>query len=325
MDDSPVIPERRSLGRRGLVVTCLGLGTAPLGNLFAAVSDAAADATVGAAWDAGIRFFDTAPLYGHGLAERRLGRALASRPRDEFVLATKVGRVLRPPSGAAPTSVFTDVPNLDPVFAYSRDDTLRSIEASLERLGVDRVDVVHVHDPDDHEAAAMAGAFPALIELRDQGVIGAVGAGMNQWPMLDRFVQRVDLDCVLLAGRYTLLDPSGGDVLLPRCAERGVGVIIGGVFNSGLLADPDANATYDYATAPPRMRARAMALRDRCADAGVTLAAAALQFALAHPAVTAVVVGARSEAEMRTDVAAAGAPIPDALAEHLGFVSPHGD
>ena len=314
-----VTGERRRLGSRGPVVTRLGLGTAPLGNLFSTVTDADAAATVDAAWDEGIRFFDTAPLYGHGLAEHRRGRALAARPRDEFVLATKVGRLLQPSSGTSAPGVFTDVPDVEPVFGYSRDDTLRSIEASLERLGMDHVDVVHVHDPDDHEAEAMMGAFPALIELRGQGVIGAVGAGMNQWPMLDRFVERVDLDCVLLAGRYTLLDRSGADVLLPRCAERGVGVVIGGVFNSGLLADPDADTTYDYVAASDSLRARALDLQQRARSGGVTLRAAALQFALAHPAVTSVVVGARTALEVHDDVADAEVAIPPSLATELGF------
>ena len=314
-----VIDERRRLGRRGPLVTRLGLGTAPLGNLFSTVTDADADATVDAAWDGGIRFFDTAPLYGHGLAERRLGRALAARPRDEFVIATKVGRLLRPSSGTSAPGIFTEVPDLEPVFAYSRDDTLRSIEASLERLGLDRVDVVHVHDPDDHEAEAMIGAFPALIELRDQGVIGAVGAGMNQWEMLDRFVQRVDLDCVLLAGRYTLLDRSGADVLLPRCAGRGVGVVIGGVFNSGLLADPDANTTYDYVASSDSLQARALELQERARSGGVTLRAAALQFALTHPAVSSVVVGARTALEVHDDLADAEVAIPPSLTTELGF------
>ncbi|MEO6467895.1 MAG: aldo/keto reductase [Acidimicrobiia bacterium] len=304
-------------------MTRLGLGTAPLGNLFSTVTDADADATFDAAWDAGIRFFDTAPLYGHGLAERRLGRALTTRPRDEYVVATKIGRLLRTSSRSRTSTIFVDVPDVEAVFAYSRDDTLRSIEESLERLGLDRVDVVHVHDPDDHEADAMTGAFPALIELRDQGVIGAVGAGMNQWEMLDRFVQRVDLDCVLLAGRYTLLDRSGADVLLPRCAERKVGVVIGGVFNSGLLADPDANPTYDYVPASESLRARAQELWEIARAGGVTLAAAALQFALAHPAVTAVVVGARTAREVRDDVDDAGVVITPSLGAQLGFFPPH--
>jgi D-threo-aldose 1-dehydrogenase len=243
---------------------------------------------------------------------------LATRPRDEFVLSTKVGRLLRePPADATLDTIFVDAPQLDPVFAYSRDAVLRSIDESLTRLGLDRIDIVHVHDPDDHEDEALAGAFPTLIELRDQGVIGAVGCGMNQWQMLDRFVDRVDLDCVLLAGRYSLLDRSGAEVLLPHCAERGVDVVLGGVFNSGLLADPHHNTTYDYVSAPDALVARARAMARACSERGVSLTAAALQFALRHPAVSAVVVGARSAAEVRVDVAAATAPIPDDLWDTL--------
>jgi D-threo-aldose 1-dehydrogenase len=294
------------------------LGCAPLGNLFSAVSEEDAAATIDAAWDAGVRLFDTAPLYGNGLSERRLGATLATRPRDEYVLSTKVGRLLREPlAGAALDTIFADAPQLDPVFAYSRDAVLRSIDESLVRLGLDRIDIVHVHDPDDHEDEALAGAFPTLIELRDQGVIGAVGCGMNQWQMLDRFVDRVDLDCVLLAGRYSLLDRSGAEVLLPHCAERGVGVVLGGVFNSGLLADPHHNTTYDYASAPDALVARAQAMARACSENGVSLTAAALQFALRHPAVSAVVVGARSADEISADVAAAAAPIPDDLWDTL--------
>ncbi len=308
----------RQLGEREVAVTPLGLGCAPLGNLFSAVSEEDAAATIDAAWDAGVRLFDTAPLYGNGLSERRLGATLATRPRDEYVLSTKVGRLLREPlAGAALDTIFADAPQLDPVFAYSRDAVLRSIDESLVRLGLDRIDIVHVHDPDDHEDEALAGAFPTLIELRDQGVIGAVGCGMNQWQMLDRFVDRVDLDCVLLAGRYSLLDRSGAEVLLPHCAERGVGVVLGGVFNSGLLADPHHNTTYDYASAPDALVARAQAMARACSEYGVSLTAAALQFALRHPAVSAVVVGARSADEISADVAAAAAPIPDDLWDTL--------
>jgi len=296
--------------------TRLGLGCAPIGNLFSAVTDEDAAATVDASWAAGIRLFDTAPLYGNGLSELRLGRALAGRARDEYVLSTKVGRLLRP-SATSEGSIFVDVPAREAVFAYGADDVRRSIGESLERLGVDRIDVVHVHDPDDHEAEALDGAFPALVQLRDEGVIGAVGCGMNQWQMLARFVERVDLDCVLLAGRYTVLDRSGGDELLPSCAERGVGVVIGGVFNSGLLVDPDLNPTYDYAAAPPEQLARARAMRDACATYGVPLVAAAVQFPLRHPAVTSVVVGARAAAEVEADVAAAELHVPDALWDEL--------
>ena len=293
-------------------MTRLGLGCAPLGNLYETVTDEDAFGTVHAAFDAGVRWFDTAPLYGHGLSESRLGRALASLPRDEVVLCTKVGRVLRPAGSRRPDTIFRDVPAVDPVFDFSRDGVLRSIEDSLHRMGVDRLDVVHVHDPDDHEAQALESAFPTLIELRDQGVIGRVGCGMNQVSMLQRFVQQVDLDCVLLAGRWTLLDRSGAP-LLALCAERGVHVVLGGVFNSGVLADPRPGRTFDYLPAGEDVLARARAMAALCDEAGVPLVAAALQFAGRHPAVGTVLVGARSAAEVQADAEHLRLRVPDEL------------
>jgi D-threo-aldose 1-dehydrogenase len=297
----------------------LGLGTAPLGNLFTAISDEVAAATVAAAWETGVRCFDTAPQYGHGLAEVRLGRALADRPRHEYVVASKVGRLLRPVR-PRPATIFRDIPDVDPVFDFSRDGVLRSIEESLTRLGLDRLDVVHVHDPDDHEADALATAFPTLIELREQGVIGRVGCGMNQAEMLSRFVVQVDLDCVLLAGRYSLLDRRGAG-LLDQCAAHGVEVIIGGVFNSGLLARPEVGATFDYAAAPAALVEQARAMQVVCAEHGVALPAAAMQFAMRHPAVRTVLVGARSAEEIVADVSYDAAVLPDELWQALDSVT----
>ncbi|MFZ4719711.1 MAG: aldo/keto reductase [Ilumatobacteraceae bacterium] len=294
------------------VVGRLGLGTAPLGNLFTSVTDDDAAATVEAAWDAGIRWFDTAPQYGHGVAEVRLGRALSGLPRDQYVLASKVGRLLRRTEGPRPPTSFCDVPDVDPVHDFSRDGVLRSLEESLERLGTDRLDVVYVHDPDDHERIARDEAFPALFELRDQGVVRQVGCGMNQSAMLQRFVADLPLDGVLMAGRWTLLDRSGAD-LLDDCAARGVNVSLGGVFNSGLLADPSPTATFDYATAPTDLVEKARAVQGVCAEHGVSLPQAAIRFALRHPAVTTVLFGARSAAEVRDDVGWASDPVPDAL------------
>jgi D-threo-aldose 1-dehydrogenase len=298
-----------------------GLGTAPLGNLFSAVSDAEAEATVQAAWSRGVRYFDTAPQYGHGLAEIRLGRALAAYPRDEYRLVSKVGRVLDAPLAGAqrPASSFVDLPALDPVFDYSRDGVLRSFEDSLRRLGVDRLDVVHVHDPDAHEAEALATAFDTLIELRDQGVIGAVGSGMNQVAMLARFVEQVDLDCILLAGRYTLLDRTG-ERLLERCIERSVEVIAGGVFNSGVLANPAVGATFDYAAAAPELVERAQRMQTVCERFATPLPAAAIQFVGRHPAITMTLVGARSVAEIEADISYAELTIDPALWEALEAV-----
>jgi D-threo-aldose 1-dehydrogenase len=293
----------------------IGLGCAPLGNLYEEVVEDEATAVVDAAWDAGLRYFDTAPLYGHGLSEQRLGRALAGRPRDDVVISTKVGRLLRPASMQIDT-IFAvpDAPGaLEPVFDFSADGVRRSLDESLERLGLDRVDIVYVHDPDDHQDDAIAGAFPELLALRDEGVVRAVGAGMNQWQALDRFVREVDLDVVLLAGRYTLLDRSGAEQLLPHCLERGVGVVLGGVFNSGVLAATTGDTTYDYAPVPSDVAERVNDLRRMCAEYDTALGAAALQHALRHPAVTNVLVGARSITELEQDLAWALVDIPDAL------------
>lgn len=299
---------RRTLGGRGPAVTALGLGCAPIGNLFAGVTDDDARDTVDAAWDAGVRYFDTAPLYGHGTSERRLGRALRDRPRNEYVLSTKVGRVLVPAGAERPASVFADLGELEPEFDFSHDGIMRSLDESLARLDTDRIDVALVHDPDDHEGEALEHAFPTLVRLRDEGVVAAVGCGMNQSAMLQRLVARVDLDCVLLAGRFSLLDRSGTK-LLEQCAARDVGVILGGVFNTGVLIDPDAHPTYDYAAAPENVVERARRFQAVCGERGIALGAAALQFGMRHPAVTTVLVGARSPAEVAVDVSYAVSPI----------------
>lgn len=267
--------------------------------MFEAVGDEQAAETIESAWQRGVRFFDTAPLYGHGLAERRLGRALAGHPRNDYVLATKVGRLLRADAPSDPGQAFWHgVPPVSPVFDFSYDGVLRSIEESLERLGLDRVDVVHIHDPDEHCDEALAGAYPALDRLRREGVIGAVGAGLNRVEPLLRFAREAEFDCFLVAGRYTLLDQTALPELLPLCLERGLAVIAGGVYNSGVLAGPSPGARFDYAPAPAPVLARARRLQDVCARHDVPLPAAAIQFPLAHPAVASVLVGARSAAEL---------------------------
>jgi D-threo-aldose 1-dehydrogenase len=306
----PEAAERVPLGRTALRVTRLGLGTAPLGNLYRRVSGAQARAALDAAWAAGLRWFDTAPLYGHGLAERRLGAALHGRPRDEFVVATKVGRRLEP--GADPETIFAVRPVRHPVFDFSPDGVRRSLAESLRRLGLERVDVLHVHDPDAHEAEAVTGAFPALAELKARGAIPAVGAGMNQSAMLERFVAAGLVDCVLLAGRYTLLDQSGL-ALLDRCADAGVAVIAGGVFNSGLLADPAPGGHFDYAPAAPEVVERAQRIAAVCKRHGVALRAAALQFPTFHLAVATVLTGARSPDEVADNVRAFQTDLPHRL------------
>ncbi|GAA3140755.1 aldo/keto reductase [Planomonospora alba] len=294
-----------------------GLGGGPIGNLFTAVDDATARAAVDAAYEAGIRLFDTAPHYGLGLSERRLGAALAGRPRGSYTLSTKVGRLLVPAEdgggGRTDDEGFAVPAALRRVRDYSRDGVRRSLEESLRRLGLDAVDIVLIHDPDDHWEQAVSEAYPALAELRDQGVVRAIGAGMNQWEMLARFVRETDMDVVMLAGRYTLLDRSAERGLLPLCAERGVAVLAGGVFNSGLLATREPAGTYDYVPAPGPLLERARRIAAVCERHGVTLPQAALAFPLRHPAVASVVFGARSAAEVARNAALAAAPVPDDL------------
>jgi D-threo-aldose 1-dehydrogenase len=292
----------------------LVFGGAPIGGLYAPVSDEDAAATLAAAWQAGIRAFDTAPHYGVGLSERRLGDFLAGRQRPEFVVSTKVGRRLVPASGPVEgADGFYGTPALSRVRDYSRDGVLASLEDSLRRLRLDRVDVALIHDPDDFMIEALEGAYPALAELRAAGTVGAIGVGMNAAAPLAWFVSRADVDCVLVAGRYSLLDTSAATELFPLCARRGVRVLAGGVFNSGILADPRDGAHYDYAPAPPAMLARARRIRDVCDGYGVPVAAAALQFTLRHPAVTAAVVGARTPAEITADAAYLTLNLPDEL------------
>jgi D-threo-aldose 1-dehydrogenase len=286
------------LGRTALTVTRFGLGTAPLAGLFEAVDEATGVGVIERAWELGIRFFDTAPLYGHGLAEMRLGKVLKQMPRGEFTLASKVGRLLRADAKPEPGQSWRGTPPVNPVFDFSYDGVMRSFEESLGRLGLDRIDILHIHDPDNHYDAALAGAYRALDRLRSDGVIGAVSAGMNQAEMLTRFAREGDFDCFLLAGRYTLLDQVALKELLPECIKRGIAIIAGGVYNSGILADPKPGAHYNYQTAPAELLERARRIRDVCARHGVPLKAAATQFPLGHPAVTCVVVGCRNVAQL---------------------------
>jgi D-threo-aldose 1-dehydrogenase len=286
-------------------LTRLGLGTAPLAGLYEAVADETAHAVVTRAWERGIRYFDTAPYYGSGLAEQRLGAALRRHPRDELVVSTKVGRLLRPGR-----SDFQGAPMLEAYFDFSYDGTLRSFAESLERLGLDHIDIALVHDPDDHFEEARDEAFRALMRLRDEGAVAAIGAGMNQSEMLCRFAREVDVDCFLLAGRYTVLDRSGAEELLPLCEERGIAVIAGGVFNSGVLA---GGKTYDYAPAPAVVLERVERLRETCARWDVPLPAAAVQFPLRHPAVRSVLVGCRTPGEVDDDVRLSTLEVPDGL------------
>jgi D-threo-aldose 1-dehydrogenase len=311
-----VASDRVRLGETELWPTRLGLGLAPIGGLYTPVSEEQAIATIDRAWERGLRLFDTAPLYGYGTSERRTGVALASRPRDEFVLASKVGRLLEPadPDSGAGQEIWADPPaRVVPRFDFTAAGIRRCLAGSLDRLGVPRLDVVHLHDPDDHWSQAAGEAYEVLAELRAAGTIGAISVGMNQTAMLTRFVRERRLDCVMVAGRYTLLDQSAADELLPACAEHGVGVLVAGVYNSGLLADPRPGATYDYAPADPALIMKAHTIATVCEEYGVPLRAAAIQFPLQHPAVDCVVVGARSPAEVDAAVAAFEYEIPATL------------
>ncbi|HTW99766.1 MAG TPA: aldo/keto reductase [Acidimicrobiales bacterium] len=299
------------LGRTDVHVTRLGLGTAPLGGWPAALSAGEAHDTVASAWALGIRYFDTAPFYGHGLSEQHLASVLAAKDRSGFVLSTKVGRLLVRGDGGS--ELFKGVPPLVPVLDYSGEGVLRSLRESLDRLELDRVDVVLIHDPDDHHEQAVKESYPALASLREEGRVGAIGVGMNWSEPLARFAREADFDCFLLAGRYTLLEQGALDDLLPAARDRGASVIAGGVLNSGLLADPSPGAMYNYLPAPDDVLARARRLGDICAEHAVPLRAAALQFPLAHPCVASVVVGSRSPQEVGDTVEMLGFPIPGAL------------
>jgi D-threo-aldose 1-dehydrogenase len=306
-----------TLGRGSVEVSELAFGAAALGNLFTPVGDDEAAAALEAAWEAGIRYFDTAPHYGLGLSERRVGAALRQRPRDSYTLSTKVGRLLEPVPGPVAgddlANGFAVPATHRRVWDFSAEGVRRSIEASLERLGLDRIDVVYLHDPDDHPEQALDQAYPELERLRSEGVVGAIGAGMNQSALLTRFVRETDTDVVLLAGRYSLLDQDGLAELLPEAERRGTSVVVGGVFNSGLLADPRPGATFDYTPAPGELLDRALRIQAVCERHGVPLRAAALQFPTGHPAVAGVLVGMRSAAEVRDAVAMAGHPVPGEL------------
>ncbi|AVV44481.1 aldo/keto reductase [Streptomyces sp. ID05-04B] len=304
------------LGRSAVEVTELGFGGGPLGGLFAPLDDESAAATLSAAWECGIRYFDTSPHYGIGHSERRTGDFLRGMPRDTFTLSTKVGRLLVPQRHGGRSDGRFRVPATHRrVWDFSRDGVLRSLDDSLTRMGVDRVDVLLLHDAEEHFGTALREGFPALAELRSQGVVGAIGAGMYDPGMLARLVRETDADVVMLSGRYTLLDHSALDDLLPACVERGVSVLAASVFNSGLLATPRPadGAAFDYAPAPPDVLRRARELADVCEAHGVLLPAAAMAFALRHPAVAGIVLGMRSPEEVRLDATAFDARIPDGL------------
>jgi D-threo-aldose 1-dehydrogenase len=330
MTSATALP-RREIRRTGVQLTTLGFGAAPIAGLYRLVDEATARATIDVAWEGGIRYFDTAPHYGLGLSERRLGEALRHRPRDDVVVSSKVGRLLVPriPPLARDDDMF-DVPgDLTRRRDYSRDGILRSLEATLLRTGLDRVDVLYIHDPDEYWQQAVEEAVPALVELREAGVIGAIGVGMNQSAMLARFTRQTDVDVVMLAGRYTLLEQGAADDLLPAAREQGRSVVAAAVFNSGLLARDEVpeTATYDYEQASADQLERARLLALVCREHGTTLPAAAIHFPLRHPAVASVVVGMRSPEEVHHNLAAHAQHVPDELwadLEHRGLLRPIG-
>jgi len=310
-------------GTGSLNVSVLGFGGGPLGNLFVPISETDSDATLTAAWDAGMRMFDTSPFYGFGLSEERFGRILSRKPRQDFVLSTKVGRILRDCAPEeVPESLFRNTPSRTYDFDYSYDGVMRSHADSLKRLGVDGIDILLVHDADvathgSQEAADKRirelfdkGGFRALEELRAAGTVRSIGAGLNEWEICERLLKLGDFDCFLLAGRYTLLEQEALDSFLPLCEERGVGIILGGPFNSGILA---GGTTYDYLPAPPDIRARVARLNAVCESYDVRLIEAALHFPLGHPAVKTIIPGANSPGQVQANLKLLDAKIPPDL------------
>ncbi|MGH9405031.1 MAG: aldo/keto reductase [Terriglobia bacterium] len=311
--------ERVRIGATSVEVTRLGMGTAPLGGLFEDVPRERGVAAIERALALGLNFFDTAPLYGHGKSEVFLGAALAGVDRKAFVLATKVGRLLKPVAPAERDQhEFKNPLAFQPVFDFSYDGVMRSVEESLKRLSLERIDVLHIHDPDEHYDQAIRGAYPALAKLRSEGVVRAIGAGMNQAEMLARFAREGDFDCFLLAGRYTLIDHTGLGELLPLCVGKHISVIIGGPYNSGVLATgARPGAKFNYADAPPAILQTVRRVSEICSRHDVPMKAAALQFPLAHPAVVSVIPGARSAEELDEDFRLLSHSIPAEFWEDL--------
>lgn len=311
----------------GIDFTELGFGAAPLGNLYRAISEDEAQATLSAAWEAGCRYFDTAPLYGLGLSETRLNHFLRGKPRDDYVLSTKIGRLLRACAPQERTGIgkFFDTPSRREIYDYSRDGVLRSLEASLERLGVDRVDILYAHDLDvfTHGSVAakdariaefMASGYAAMVELREQGVVKAIGAGINEWQAAQQLAEQGDFDLFLLAGRYTLLEQEALESFLPLCERRGIGIVLGGPYNSGVLATgARPGAFYNYAEAPRDILDRVARIEAVCARHGVRLIEAALQFPLLHGSVVAVIPGGQRPQEVRSNRDLIDARPPPAL------------
>ncbi|MEW2398288.1 aldo/keto reductase [Streptomyces sp. NPDC046862] len=311
----------RKISTTPVALTELGFGASVIGNLYRVTPAQDASAAIQTAWDAGVRYFDTAPHYGLGLSARRLGAALRDRPRDAYVVSSKVGRLLVPSerSQGVDSEGFVVRDDLRRQWDFSRDGVLRSIGDTLERTGLDRLDLVYLHDPDDHWRQAAEEAMPTLADLRDQGVVGAIGAGMNQSAMLARFLRETAADVVMLAGRYTLLDQSALDDVLPAALELGKSVVAVGVFNSGLLSRdrPAEGMKYDYQDAPPHLVGRARAMAEVCERHGTTLPAAAIAFPFSHPSIINVTLGMRNPEQVRRNVELHRRQVPDGLWDDL--------
>jgi len=309
-----VVPSTKNkFGRTGLEVTAFGFGTAPIGNIFNEIDEATSDAMIQCAWDAGVRYFDTAPMYGHGLSELRTGHSLRWKDRDTYVLSSKVGRLLKPAKRSdIDFAPWVNAAPFEVMFDYSYDGVMRSVEDSLQRLALERLDICFIHDIDVFTRGAeqpavfeqaMDGAWKALSKLREEGVVTAIGVGVNEWEVCQAALERHDFDCFLLAGRYTLLEQDALDKFLPLCEERGVAVVVGGGFNSGILATGAvAGAKYNYAPAPARVMEKVRKIEAVCADHKVPLPAAALQFVVAHPVIPSFMAGTRTRAQLEQNL-----------------------